>query len=175
MKLLSYITLIVAIFLGGCSAPDGSDITTKNPAPERKERRTVDRSTINPAPGSFYAAAADGDLDSVKMMLEDGQDINARDKDGVTALAWASIRGRVDVARYLIEQKADPVLSDHKGLTPLHKACLFGNKDIIQLLIDAGADVNAEGPQGVKPLTIALRMNHIDAITLLESAGAVAE
>lgn len=175
MKLFSYIALIFLILLGACSAPEGSDITTKKPAPEKKERATVDRSTINPAPGTFYAAAADGNLESVKKMLEDGQDINAQDKDGVTALAWASIRGRVDVARYLVEQKADPALSDNKGLTPLHKACLFGNKDIIQLLMDAGADVNAEGPQGVKPLAIALRMNHTDAITLLESAGAVAE
>jgi hypothetical protein len=51
------------------------------------------------APFPLIDASYDGDLDRVETLLEAGVDINARNKDGVSALAFASDRGYLDIVK----------------------------------------------------------------------------
>jgi len=45
--------------------------------------------------------AALGDVEFVKVLVEKGMDVNAKDKDGMTPLDWATENGNVDVIEYL--------------------------------------------------------------------------
>ena len=44
-------------------------------------------------------------------------EVDARDKDGWTALIWAAWKGHLDIVKYLAEQGADLSVKDNKGDT----------------------------------------------------------
>ena len=45
----------------------------------------------------LHLAASEGDAATVSALLDAGQDVNARDEDGCTALHWAADRGCTEV------------------------------------------------------------------------------
>jgi len=169
-----YLLIVIVIIAFGCvsETPAPKEEPSKPPAPATED--TAEKRSSEPTPDTLFSAAAKGQLATVMRKLEEGENVNAQDETGMTALAWAALRGRGGVARYLLEKNADPNIPDEKGLYPLHKACLFGDKAVIQNLIDFDADVNAEGPGGVKAVEIARRMKHADIVELLEKAAAKA-
>jgi len=117
-------------------------------------------------------AAMRSDLVTLRVLLQQKADVNARQVDGATALHWAVFRDNLDAARLLISAGArvDPMNRD--GITPLHMASLYGNTAMIQTLLNAGADARQKGPQGETMLMLAARNGNPDAIKLLLAAGA---
>ena len=78
----------------------------------------------------------------IKLLIEQGVDINTRDKAGYTALMYASMNGRLDIVTYLIENGADVNLEDEYGTTALFFAQYYGESgypDIVKLLKAHGA------------------------------------
>ena len=57
---------------------------------------------------SIHEAAGEGDLATVKKLLEQGANINETDKDGNTPLHVAAAKGYMEIVRYLTEYKANP-------------------------------------------------------------------
>lgn len=55
----------------------------------------------------MHAAARLSDVAQVRMLLDDGADINEMDEYGLTALHWAAINGCMDLARLLVNRGAD--------------------------------------------------------------------
>lgn len=51
---------------------------------------------------------AEGDLDTIKMLISHGVDANAKDEIGLTALHAAKIHGRAEIVEFLLENGADP-------------------------------------------------------------------
>ena len=49
--------------------------------------------------------ARNGDLETAKLLIENGTDINANDKDGVTDLMQASENGNLETVKDLVERK----------------------------------------------------------------------
>lgn len=95
----------------------------------------------------LMAAVAKNDLTIVKLLLAKGADVNAKSKDGITALIVAAA-------------------SDNKGSVIT---------DIAKLLLEKGADVNAKPEQGMSALTAAKKSNKQDLINILLAAGAKEE
>jgi uncharacterized protein len=110
----------------------------------------------------IHFAARQGHLDSVKILLDAGADINQRTGDQTTPLLIAIVNGQFDVAQFLLERGADVTLASENGATPLYavlnvqwapkalypqpRAYLqqkIGYLDLMKLLVDKGADVNA--------------------------------
>ncbi|KAH7220684.1 ankyrin repeat-containing domain protein [Fusarium oxysporum] len=93
-----------------------------------------------------------------ELLLDYGVDIDARDKEGKTALYWFFKRGQLAAAELLIKRGADvKALSDY-GETMLHRA----NDDTLSLcpvLLERGVDVNALTIEGWSPLAFALNRN----------------
>ncbi|MCB8979357.1 MAG: ankyrin repeat domain-containing protein [Ardenticatenaceae bacterium] len=104
----------------------------------------------------FIQVAKKGDLETLKALLaSDPSLLNARDKDGSTALHCAAWKDNRDVVAFLLNAGADVNAhneNDHWGTTPLHAAAHANNTAVIQLLLDAGADVNATDMNGKTPL-----------------------
>jgi len=68
-------------------------------------------------------SARQGDLDSVKALLDAGAAINTPSGgDNTSPLLMAVINGYFDLAAYMIERGADPSLAGDNGVTPLYAA-----------------------------------------------------
>ena len=96
-------------------------------------------------------AAHNGHLNSVKILLGYGADIEARGTlkignevaEGCTPLWGAAAADHLDVVKLLLEQNADVDSKISTGSTPLRVAAYEGHLDIVKCLVDRGADVNA--------------------------------
>uniref|UniRef100_A0A8C5M4I8 Ankyrin repeat domain 39 n=1 Tax=Leptobrachium leishanense TaxID=445787 RepID=A0A8C5M4I8_9ANUR len=88
----------------------------------------------------IWAAALDGDLDSVQRFIAKGTDPNQTDRFGYTALHYSSRHGNLSVCRLLLDSGADSNAQTHGGSTPLHRAAYCGHILVVKLLLDRGAD-----------------------------------
>lgn len=66
----------------------------------------------------LFIAAASGDLEIMRLLLEKGAQVNARDKEHCTPLMIASKKSHVNVIKLLIEREADLALQDQDGKQP---------------------------------------------------------
>jgi hypothetical protein len=100
-----------------------------------------------------YRAAVDGNIETVKIALANGADVNARyvpagHTGPDTMLCIASEEGHCDLVKFLLERGADPNLSDNDtyDIKPL---VLAKNERAIDLLVASGAAVDyARRPTG---------------------------
>ncbi len=87
-------------------------------------------------------AACDGNLCELFERILDGDDVNARDHQGWTALTWACLHDEYEIARQLLESDADPDVNGSYDTadTPLSVAATQGYFDLVRLLIAHGAN-----------------------------------
>jgi len=87
--------------------------------------------TKNSLDEQFVAAAAKGDGEAVRKLLEAGAGVNARDQYGRTALMLAAAAGarsyKTDVVKLLLDHGADVELRDAGGLTAFEYAMPVAN------------------------------------------------
>jgi len=127
-------------------------------------------------PVSLQEAAAVGDTDLVKSIIEKGTEVDAREDHSLkTALHNAAISGHKDVIELLLAKGAWADAKDvWPGGTSLHYAVEKGHKEIAEMLIAKEADVNAKRgyPKDDTPLHSAIRAGHKDIAELLIANGA---
>jgi ankyrin repeat protein len=104
-------------------------------------------------------AARDGRVESAKILLAAGAEIEHADANGITPLLMAITNDHVDMARFLIAQGANVKAVDWYGRTPLWASIELRNMDVdsstfengvdrapslelIKVLLDKGVDVN---------------------------------
>jgi len=82
----------------------------------------------------FRKAAKKGKIEKVESYLKEGALVNSIDKNGRTALMFASEKGHLDVVKLLIEHGADISLTDKKEETALSKAVKKKKNEVIIIL-----------------------------------------
>nr|WP_235974033.1 ankyrin repeat domain-containing protein [Luteimonas sp. MC1750] len=98
----------------------------------------------------MYRAAAGGDTELCRELLDGGADVNAHTEEGHnTALHGAAKYGYADICALLLNRGADVDARDASGSTPLHPAAFNHHKDVCQVLIEAGADVSVRSHSGI--------------------------
>jgi pectate lyase len=127
-------------------------------------------------PLTLQEAAASGDIELARSLLDRGADLDYSDDGNKTALQFAAMNGHREMIELLLAEGARiDAQESYPGRTALDYAVEKGYKDIVELLITKGADVNVKiiGPQeGDTPLHTAIRMAHKDIVELLISKGA---
>lgn len=99
--------------------------------------------------------------DTINRILTSGVNINAKDKDGQTALFYMVRGGSLSdpqkkVFELLLSKKIDLNIAENKnGNTILHVAAKGYALDIVQQLVEHGADVNIKNKKGQTPLDLA--------------------
>jgi ankyrin repeat protein len=82
-------------------------------------------------------AASQNCVDTVRLLLDKGADVNAKDHDGWTPLIKAASGGLTDLARLLLERGADMDVVDKLERTASMYAALPGHEAIAALFKDA--------------------------------------
>jgi ankyrin repeat protein len=119
----------------------------------------------------MYAAAL-GNPDTMKALIDAGADVNAKNDFDITALMWcATEEAKV---RLLLGKGADVNARSKQGITPLLIAAgTDGNSGVVKMLLDKGADLDkADMNPGTTPLVAAATANDTAMVRLLLEHGA---
>jgi len=88
-------------------------------------------------------AARSGDVDSARLLLAAGAEVNDALPDGTSALVLAAHSGHGAVGALLLDKGADPNAAA-VGYTALHAAVLRGDLGLVKALLAHGANPNAQ-------------------------------
>lgn len=140
---------------------------------------------------ALFFAVRRGDVESARILLDAGANVNDTNAAGASALVVAAHSDQGDVGELLLARGADPDAAG-AGYTALHAATLRGNTRLAQALLEKGADPNALVTHGspvrrlsadysirhqmigLNALWIAARLGHLDIARALRARGAIA-
>jgi ankyrin repeat protein len=160
--------------LGRAVGPTVSSVNSQSRSDvvELPEPREEDVKHTKIGQPSVHAASEGGQIDVVRSLLDQGLDVDERDRSRWTPLAVASRNGQLQVAKLLIERSADVNSRGTNGWTPLLLASRNGHLDIVQLLLDHNADLSACQRSQRTALDNASVYGHLEIAKLLLERGA---
>jgi ankyrin repeat protein len=122
--------------------------------------------------GALTDAVQNDDRVRVAALLSGHVDVNAREDDGATPLAWAAVRCNSEIAALLLKAGANPNLTNEQGIGPLYLAISNGSSAMVRLLLEKGADPNLPRDDGETPLMAATHLGQLDVMKMLLDRGA---
>jgi uncharacterized protein len=138
------------------AAANGRGFEGRTPAAPKAEQKVEEFASGWLTPLMF--AAREGDLESARLLVSAGANVNTIAGDGKDALGLAIFNGNYDLASFLIDGKSNVNQADTQGFTPLFWAVDRRNMEtapnfpwmitadplpLIRKLLDAGANPNA--------------------------------
>jgi len=134
---------------------------------------TLDKTFAQTAPPqSIHQATVSGNIERVKELLANGNDINFKNRQGWTPLHAAVWNQKQDIAKLLIEKGADVNVKDTSSRTALQFAADTGQKEIVELLIAKKAEINTMSVRGENALSLAKKNGHTEIVAFLTENGA---
>jgi len=133
-RTLIFLSVLLITFTG-CRDQEfeNPSVNTSNTA------RTKEVARLSELEAALLDAAAKGDTERVKNLLDKGVNVNVKDQQGSNPLAHAAWFGHTDTAKLLIERGADVNAKKNDDKSVLELATMRGHENIVQLLKKAGA------------------------------------
>lgn len=120
----------------------------------------------------LHTLAASGEFYLVDALLKHNVDINATDKDGLSAIHKAIMGKKQAITNYLLRESANPFIRDKDGATLLHYAVRTASTQMIKILLLYNVDINLQDNDGWSPLHLAVQTRRTDLVRLLLIKGA---
>ncbi len=118
----------------------------------------------------FYALRKRCSFDTLKLMVENGVDVNYTDKQGVGLLDEAIVSGNMEFIKYLlIDKNVDASQTKRKsGLTPIIQATCYGNIELVKLLIKYGGDLSVRDSMNLSAADYARKLQRKKMLQFLK-------
>ena len=169
-RILFHITIALVIVpvvlaVSGCRSSAQDD-------PRQQAREALIKRQIPFSEDSFIESAKNGDAVAVRLFLQAGVNVHAKDQDGWTALMYAAFGGYDEIVKTLVESGANVNEKSNDGYTAMMGAALKDRLSTVRLLLECGADANAQDKDGFTALMYADAKGHTDVIEVLLGVGA---
>lgn len=167
---------------------------------EKADKNIINDSLEGKTP--LIIAVGNSYIDTTKILIENGANINEVDFEGWSALSYAVNNGDIEIAKLLLENKVkikdelliaikSPIVessinmmkllidnkaninyTDENGFNPLNMAIESGDMELTKFLITNGANVNSLMQDGVSLIGYAIAQNNMDLLQILIENGA---
>jgi ankyrin repeat protein len=117
-------------------------------------------------------AAASGERQMMRAVIEQGVPVEGRSARGFTPLCIAALKGHRGVAIELIRAGAALNTRCANGMVPLHLAATTDQPELVRILVEAGADTTLFDRDGRPPLVAAAYSRSLRAAETLLELGA---
>ena len=118
---------------------------------------------------ALMISASQGDLQSFKDLMAYGADINAQNKQGMTALLYALRANHRDLVKEILTlNDTDVNISNILGQSPLYWAAYIGDDIVVNALLTLGADYNKKTNNNQTALQIAKLNNRTKVVRVIE-------
>lgn len=119
----------------------------------------------------LHAAAMEGHMLAVGLLLNLGSDIEAKDKYLRTPLHLAAKTGNTEALQLLLYRGANIEASDVGGETPLHLAAYTGHHETVRVLLEEGARPYVAEVDGLTALHLAAGYGRLEVVKVLMDRG----
>ena len=136
-----------------------------------QDERWIGPRVMQPPPETrLLQAAKEGDVDTVRLLLDSGTQVDAVEEsdDGGTALHHAASCGHTALIHMLCKRSADVDCKDRRGRSPLHCAVRANQIDCAETLMLWGASVWMEDGSGRNVMVAARDSGHKDMIDMID-------
>jgi serine/threonine-protein phosphatase 6 regulatory ankyrin repeat subunit B len=127
----------------------------------------------------LWATAHKANYEIIKLLVDDGANVEVRNNAGVTPLMFASDYGQLEVVNLFLNAIPDPEkriryinMFNSGGNTALIIASDNGHTDVASRLVDEGANIHAQNGDGNDALMISLREKRFNTVNMLIDRGA---
>lgn len=160
----------VSIFflLAGCTRSPGISGNRAGTGSERNDTLHAGNVSGFAAENALRQAALEGDLTTVKELVDRGTSVNAPDQDGHTPLMLAAFNGHSEIVLSLIDGGALVDQRDLLGRTALLYAATGPFRETVKILLDRGAQPNiVDSDEHFSPLMHAAAEGNLDVVKVL--------
>ena len=115
----------------------------------------------------IHSAVKYGQLESLLVLLDQGDDPAALDGNGQTPLHLAAYEGDVEISEALITRGASPNHQNWMGQLPLHLAAKNGHTEAVIVLIDQSSPLDTQDSNSWTPFSLAAQGDHWRIVEIL--------
>jgi uncharacterized protein len=148
----------------------GANPNARLKSPTLQRAHTPGEPTLSEGTTPLMRAAKNGDAAALRLLLDHGAEVDARQKNGTTALMFAAGLGfgtgtfandyategeLLESVKVLMAAGADVNAVNEAGETPLHFGA-HASDDIVRFLAESGAKLDVKDKQGRTPVEMAL-------------------
>lgn len=113
---------------------------------------TQDKEQLN---GLAEKSIRNNDIESLKMILGKGIDVNRLNNINAALMHWAAAFDNTEAISLLYKSKANLNILDREKNTPLMWATFYGKTNAVKKLVELGANTELKNQDGVRPIDLA--------------------
>lgn len=106
---------------------------------------------------NLITAIQKNDIEKIKNLIENGSNVNEKDKNSRFPLLIATFSASDDIVEMLLDAGANIDQTDNNGYTALYIASINGYEDIVKILLGRGANWMIEDKDGKNAISVAAK------------------
>ena len=149
-----YTRLVEHLLKNGANPNATARFLALRPPPPAEDEEPEPDDEDEPIDATPLHLAVQRDLEIVKLLVDKGADVNAKDSNESTPIIWALMGGttsNLEILAFLVKKGADVNSADVRLNTPLHRASSNENPKAIRFLLEHGAKATNQNLNGKVP------------------------